>query len=243
MLLLSFWAFVVSQFMSECRDYGLLLRRIPYGDTSLVLHLLTKEQGRIALMARGARRVKNPLRAALAPMHILELSWRPGRTGMGTLTDVSRGKALLEESKMLAGLEVAAIASSLFQDGDPHGFEELFQALELLDSRSVEVGTCAAIWLLLEQSGWVGELNHCWQCALKVESSELMYWHHGHIICHDCGRGMQINAGLRKSVAGVLTQPNVQMNSATLSDWQRMIQDVLRMHKIRWDSHLSFGDR
>jgi len=40
--------------MAEIRDDALLLRRIPYGDTSFIIHVLTREHGRISLMARAA---------------------------------------------------------------------------------------------------------------------------------------------------------------------------------------------
>ncbi|HKI61379.1 MAG TPA: recombination protein O N-terminal domain-containing protein, partial [Mariprofundaceae bacterium] len=51
--------------MAELNDAALLLRRIPYSETSLVCHFLTENHGRIVLMARGARRAKSAFRASL----------------------------------------------------------------------------------------------------------------------------------------------------------------------------------
>ena len=38
------------------RDHAVLLRRHPYGESSLVVHVLTREHGRVALLAKGAYR-------------------------------------------------------------------------------------------------------------------------------------------------------------------------------------------
>ncbi|HXH64131.1 MAG TPA: DNA repair protein RecO, partial [Mariprofundaceae bacterium] len=118
--------------MGEIRDRALLLRRIPYGDSSLVIHLLTEHHGVLSLMARGARRAKSPLRAALEPLYALSVAWRAGRTGMGTLTDIERHEPLLPPALAGAGLQLVALAAALYREGDPHGFVELHRGLHLL---------------------------------------------------------------------------------------------------------------
>ncbi|MDX8403175.1 MAG: DNA repair protein RecO, partial [Mariprofundaceae bacterium] len=135
--------------MAELKDRALLLRRIPYSDTSLICHFLTEQHGRITLMVRGARRAKSPFRAALAPLYALNISWRPGRTGMGSLVDIDRGEKLLDESLDLAGLELCALASGLFHEGDPHGYEELLESLRLIQHCPIGSALFVAAWKLL----------------------------------------------------------------------------------------------
>lgn len=209
------------------------MRRIPYKDTSLILQLLTRNHGRIALMARGGRRLKSPLRAALAPLHRLELVWRPGRTGMGTLIEARRHEILLDESAMLTGLEVLAIAAGLFQEGDQHGYAESCRALHLLQQRSGEAGRCAAVWGLLHECGWIGELNHCWHCGMAVAESEAGRWQGGELMCEACGSGMSVPAGLRRGITGYLDSPNVRLSRADIASWWQMIRDVLRRHGVK----------
>ena len=45
--------------MPASEDNALLLRRFPYGESSLVVHALTRAHGRVALLARGAYRPKS----------------------------------------------------------------------------------------------------------------------------------------------------------------------------------------
>jgi len=215
--------------VAERRDEALLLRRIPYSDTSLICHFLTVQHGRIALMARGARRPKSPFRASLEPLYGLQISWRPGRTGMGALVDVQRGQSLLEPSLSLHGLELLAISSRLFQEGDPHGFEETRAALKLLGERKQQ-GLLAAVWHLLNAAGWLGDLSHCWKCGKAAEQA--MFWKHAHLVCETCGGGMAVSAGLRKSIVGVLSGNHIRLGSNAADTWREMIRTVLKEHGI-----------
>ena len=222
--------------MADLSDAGLLLRRIPYSETSLICHFLTEHHGRIALMARGARRAKSPFRATLAPLYHLQLSWKSGRTGMGTLIDVQRQGGLLEEAKSLSGLELLALASGLYQEGDPEGYPEILQALHLLAERSEKAGLLAASWELLHASGWIGDLCHCWLCGEEVDAEAVMFWQ-SHLCCDACGEGDAIGPGLRKSIAGVMNQATVQLSDRDARAWKKMIELVLREHGVRFVSH------
>jgi len=217
--------------MAENRDDALLLRRMPFSDTSLICHFLTAEHGRIALMAKGARRPKSVFRASLEPLYDLQIRWRPGRTGMGTLTDCHRGNSLLEPALSLQGLELLAIVSRLFQEGDPHGFEETKAAMALLGERGLQQGLLAAVWYLLSISGWLGDLSHCWQCGKKVEQT--MRWQHANLICDACGNGLPVSAGLRKSIVGALSSGHIRLSAAGADSWRGMIRSVLAEHGIK----------
>src|SRR5678816_84142 len=49
----------------EERASGIILRTRPLTETSLIVHWLTPEQGRIAVVAKGARRPKSPFAGKL----------------------------------------------------------------------------------------------------------------------------------------------------------------------------------
>jgi len=216
--------------VAELQDHALLLRRIPYGDTSLICHFLTEQHGRIALMARGARRPKSAFRASLEPLYALNIVWRPGRSGMGTLSDVQRGPAYLDVSQSMDGLELLAIASRLFHEGDSQGFEELIASLHVLAEQQ-SVGFLMAVWSMLDAAGWLGDLSHCWQCGSSVEQA--MCWNQAQLLCTSCGSGMTISTGLRKSIVAVLSGQQVRFSIADANSWSEMIRQVLKRHDIR----------
>ncbi len=188
-------------------------------------------------MARGARRAKSPFRAALAPLYALDISWRPGRTGMGTLVDIDRREKLLDEGLDLDGLELCAVASGLFQEGDPHGYEEVLEAIGMMQHCPTSSALYVAIWKLLSLSGWVGDFGHCWHCGEAVDEAMAMNWHAYQLACHACGKGMVISAGMRKGITAQFIDSdvgsNVRLSKNDLLCWQRMIQDVLKQHGLK----------
>jgi DNA repair protein RecO (recombination protein O) len=220
--------------MAELRDRALLLRRIPYGDSSLVIHLLTENHGMLPLMARGARRAKSPLRAALEPLYELSVSWRSGRAGMGTLMDVERHALLLPLAKAGVGLQLVAVASALYREGDPLGFAGLYQGLHLLQPRPEDSGLVASVWQMLIGSGWIGDLDHCWDCGQSLAPEGAVFWHDGQLCCqHCCSHGMPVSLGLRRGMLAHLTQENVRLPAGDVAKWRRMIDDVLMRHGLR----------
>jgi DNA repair protein RecO len=219
--------------MAEIRDHALLLRRIPFSETSLICHFLTPEHGRISLMAKGARRAKSSFRGALAPLHPLSITWREGRTGMGTLTDIHRGSPWLEERKSLVGLELLSMASGLFQEGDPHGYSELLHAIEILGKRPESEGICASAWVLLHEAGWIGDLSHCWHCGEDVDDTQAMHWKSSQLLCQLCGGGTSISAGLRRGMHGVVDNDHVRLSVGDAMQWRKMIGLVLREHGVK----------
>ncbi len=216
--------------MAEVRDDALLLRRIPYGETSFIIHILSREHGRVSLMARGVRRAKSPFRAALAPLCKLTIAWRPGRTGMGTLVDIERGPTLLDEQRSLEGLQLNALAAGLFREGGMHGYAELMHAMGVLDERKQDVGILAGAWDLLRKEGWVGSLDHCWRCA---EAGDAFQWTGAELCCPTCGSGAGVSFGLRKGILGYMHHPNVYLPPHDQKMWRRMIQDILRHHGLK----------
>ncbi len=226
--------------MAEHRDAALLLRRIPYGETSLICHFLTRENGRIALMARGARRAKSAFRATLAPLHALELRWRPGRAGMGTLLECARGEALAREDQTLEALELLALAGRLFIEGDPHGYEEARDALARLRAAPPEAGLHAGCWRLLNSAGWAGGFESCWQCGADLLDAAEAFWTlDARLVCRACGAGRRIERealawlGMLARGEDAAARERLAAARGVLPSWAAMIRDVLRRHGVR----------
>lgn len=62
-----------------------ILHHRPFRDTSLILEIVTRDHGRIALVARGSRSSKSRLAGILRPFLPLSVSW-VARGDLGTLT-------------------------------------------------------------------------------------------------------------------------------------------------------------
>jgi DNA repair protein RecO (recombination protein O) len=62
-----------------------ILHHRPFRDTSQILDVLSREHGKLSLVARGSRGPKSKLRGVLRPFMPLSMSWVQ-RTDLGTLT-------------------------------------------------------------------------------------------------------------------------------------------------------------
>lgn len=220
--------------MPEYHQQALLLRSIPYSESSLIVHVLTADYGRLSLMARGVRRSKSLLRPALAPLFLLDVRWKSGRTGMGTLLDARRGQLLLGEPCHLEGLELLSVINRVFPEEGGSGFQVACQALEMLGQRSDAAGICAAQWFVFSQAGWLGSFDHCWHCGVDVVGKPIR-WQKGHLLCCNCSKGNDVSQSLRKSIEAMQNFNgfcNLRFSEQDISQWRWMIQDALRWHHI-----------
>src|SRR5256885_16875286 len=68
---------------------GVILRTRPLTETSLIVHWLTRDLGRIATVAKGARRPKSPFRGKLDLFYLADLSFsRSQRSELHNLREV-----------------------------------------------------------------------------------------------------------------------------------------------------------
>jgi DNA repair protein RecO (recombination protein O) len=75
--------------MNLARTTGLVLRTRPLTDTSLIVQWLTCDFGRVATVAKGARRPKSPFRGQLDLFYLADLSFaRSSRSDLHTLREV-----------------------------------------------------------------------------------------------------------------------------------------------------------
>lgn len=97
-----------------------VLHRRPYRDSSLIIDVLTRDHGRVALVARGARRAGSRLRGLLQLFRPLLVSWS-GRGELGTLTGAEgHGGGSLQGGSLINGFYVNELLMRLLPRHDPH---------------------------------------------------------------------------------------------------------------------------
>ena len=73
---------------------GFVLHKREYSETSFLVDFFTEHNGRITLLAKGARRPRSPLKALLQPFTPLLLRWS-GKGDLKTLTKVEAASLTL----------------------------------------------------------------------------------------------------------------------------------------------------
>ncbi|HYQ99981.1 MAG TPA: DNA repair protein RecO [Casimicrobiaceae bacterium] len=102
-----------------------VLHAYPYRETSLIVEALTREHGRVALVARGAKRARSELRGLLQAFQPLLLSWS-GQQELKTLlrAEWRGGLPRVGGSALLCGFYLNELLLKLLPREDPHA--ELF---------------------------------------------------------------------------------------------------------------------
>ena len=161
---------------------GYLLHATPYSESSLVVDLFTREYGRVAAIAKGARRARSALRPVLLQFQPLVLSYS-GRGELRTLTaiewaggaDAPRGQGLLC-AFYLNELLVKLLAR---EDAHPALFEAYAQALKELAAGNAFDETLRRFeWTLLRESGYAPDLS-CDTASQPIEAERRYSWQPG----------------------------------------------------------------
>ncbi|MDD5180560.1 MAG: DNA repair protein RecO [Gallionellaceae bacterium] len=102
-----------------------VLHSYPYRETSLVLEVFSRQRGRVALVARGARRPRSAMRGLLMGFQPLTLSWF-GKHELRTLhsAEWQGGQPQLQGRALLCGFYLNELLLNLMVRDDPH--EQLF---------------------------------------------------------------------------------------------------------------------
>ncbi|HTT12757.1 MAG TPA: DNA repair protein RecO [Burkholderiaceae bacterium] len=117
---------------------GLVLHAYAWRETSLVVETFTRDHGRMALVARGAKRPTSQFRGLLTPFAPLLLSWS-GRNEIKSLVRAEwcGGMAPLRGEALLAGFYLNELLVRLLARADAHEilFARYVEALATLAER------------------------------------------------------------------------------------------------------------
>ncbi|WP_172600054.1 DNA repair protein RecO [Sulfuricystis multivorans] len=140
-----------------------LLHSYPFSETSLILEIFAREHGRLALLARGARRPRSALRGVLHAFQPLELAWFGG----GEVKTLARaewlgGLPLLVGSGLLVGYYLNELLMKLLPREDPHValFDAYGSALGDLARGTIEAAARRFEKILLRELGYGLRLEH-----------------------------------------------------------------------------------
>ena len=201
--------------MTTLRCEAFVLTRTPLTESSWIVSLLTRQEGKVRAVAKGARRSKSPFRGALEPLNRvrLEVGLREGRD-LGTLTsaDLEESAFDLFSSWPAAGI-LLAVVEVLERGLAEHSAEE--ETFRLVDTvlKGLRAGVSSdlawvyfAAWFL-KLHGVLGRPNRCAGCGASHELDHFDVGAGGWL-CASCkGRrheqGLQVPQGARAALGRV----------------------------------------
>jgi DNA repair protein RecO (recombination protein O) len=141
-----------------------VLHTYPFKETSLVVELFSRNFGRVATVAKGARRPRSAMRGMLQSFQPLIAVWS-GKSELRTLhsLDWGEGLLLLQGEALICGFYLNELMLRLLPREDPHEtlFEHYAQALHQLAEGELMSPALRRFELrLLQELGYAVPLQH-----------------------------------------------------------------------------------
>lgn len=142
-----------------------ILHHRPFRDTSQILDLVSREHGKLAVVARGSRGARSRLKGLLRPFMPLSMSWVI-KSDLGTLTGAEvRGAPLsLTGEALLAGYYVNELVLHFLHrhDPQPEVFDAYAGTVEALATSGASIAGVLRQFemALLRHSGYALNLDH-----------------------------------------------------------------------------------
>ncbi len=158
-----------------------VLHNYPYRETSLLIEVFTQNHGRVALVARGARRPRSALRGVLLSFQPLLLSWA-GKTELRTLhkAEWRGGLPQLKGGALLCGFYLNELMVKLLPRDDPHEvlYQAYFYALHALSNGHEHAATLRRFEKdLLKELGYALTLDHDVVTGIPINPNDnYHYW-------------------------------------------------------------------
>ena len=189
--------------MAAEKTTGIVLRVIPFSETSCIVTMFTRDFGKVTTMAKGARRPKSPFEAALDVLALCRIVFlNKNSDAMGLLTEAKLERRFRSATRSLdrlyAGYYIVELLNSMKDDGDPHPelFELSTQVIRQIDSSEIsdeEVGLALLNYELkmLSILGHLPMLTKCVSCGREKTTIARVSFglNAGGILCGACRGG------------------------------------------------------
>ena len=164
----------------ELRIYeqpGFVLHSYMYKESSLIVDVFSRDHGRVALIAKGAKRPHSRLRGVLQTFQPLSLNWS-GRSELRTLVSAEwvGGMVPLESSALLYGFYLNELLLKLTAREDPHPvlFDHYVKTLaRLANTESAQTVLRQFELAILKESGVAADLSVSAHNGSPVDPEEI----------------------------------------------------------------------
>jgi DNA repair protein RecO (recombination protein O) len=161
--------------MNQDAQPAFVLHGYPYRETSLVLEVFTQNYGRVALVARGARRPRSALRGVLQAFQPLLLNWA-GKSELRTLhkAEWQGGLPQLKGVALLCGFYLNELMIKLLPRDDPHEllYQTYYRTLHALSNGCDHAATLRRFEKhLLKELGYALTLDHDVASGKTIQSA------------------------------------------------------------------------
>jgi len=216
--------------MSSLKSSAIVLKSIDWRDTSKIVTLFTREEGKMSVIAKGARQSKSKYQGILESINLLEVVVYISATrnlqilGEISLEDSFR-KIRVDYDKTGYAFALLELTDIFFKEGSTD--TTFFDFLRILLSEIEKIADPIIVfwYFLIKLSSYLGfkpEFNVCSTCNRSLVSEEVVFSiREGAVICKNCGFSPDIDWKLsvsaRKSLSDLQSLHHKRLSSVEIS--------------------------
>lgn len=220
---------------------AIILRVFEFSETSCVVHLYTREFGKVAAIAKGARRPKSPFEGAMDTLAIVSavLIHKSSSEALDILTEARLERRFRGAAKslatMYAGLYIVELLRELTTHGDRQTeiFDLSVETIGRLDrefrqsAQPVPPASVGGVVLqyelsLLKMVGHAVAITRCAECADRIDGSNRVPFEiqSGGCLCSRCRQGKRSLISLSSQAWQTLQQVDASIeNGSNQAPW------------------------
>lgn len=229
------------------KSEAVVIRMVDFSESSCVVTLFSRDFGKLAVLAKGARRPKNPFDSALDLLTVCRIVFlHKSSDALDLLTEAKMVRRFRSASRsvthLYAAYYVAELLEMLTDTADPH--EELYtaavDALGALDKQQHVGATLARFELTaLRVLGHLPSLDFCTGCGVEVAWGKRVPFGQlsGGVLCGQCRVGQSQVVSVTSALLAAMqkTAESGQVAPA----WDETIEGEMRGVLNQYISHLT----
>ena len=224
------------------RIEGVVIRSMPYGETSCIATLFTKEAGKLGVLAKGARTTRSRFGATLQVLsHVQAVVYNKPTRQLRLVKECAhirvRHDIARHLNKMAAAVRMVELTHALTADEapGPELFDLLVHVLDALNDQDPAHSTALLLYFqarMAKELGFAPNFDKKAVLALGADGGKLEL-ESGRILSHHSAHGASMTASraaLRAfSILHRAALPHVlNLDGATLDETQTLVEEYLR---------------
>ena len=219
---------------------ALLVRSVAYGDSDLIVTLLTESDGKISAMVRGGRKSTRRVGGSLEPVHTIAVKLDDRGGDLATLREAALTKVRARTVMDLEALDAAGIAlrwaRHLFppRHVEPRAWSTTIGLLDDLEAgveqpRALLAG---AALRLLADVGYALDLDRCVKCGRPCPEgrSAAIDAARGGLVCQSCGGARRLIAPELRRLGRAAQHERVGMTLEQANELLEIVHDAMAAH-------------
>jgi DNA repair protein RecO (recombination protein O) len=214
--------------MALLETEAVILRNVKLGEADKIVVALTKQEGVVRGVARGARKLKSKYGASLEPFTVVRLTFYEKETRelvsiseaeiLKSYFNLSGDDAVFTTLERVAGLVLEFAPLRAPDERFFRMFSACLEALEREPGRAQEIALYSEVWVL-RLSGFLPEMTRCASCQADLEREQKGAWlgHGSSLSCTRCSGGQGMH--LTRDALALLTSALRNSPSSWVAKW------------------------